>query len=158
MGSQSGLQGTRPAAAAVLGISPAAELSLLGSQMHTSNHSVCHPCSNRVSATSRTAVYGPVRTIPTGPFSRLVLSGNAAPQVPPVPEVSPPFREVTIWASKKCHSVGSRIAAFLWVGVDICLSRGRRVKLPDRATRRPGVDLSDLEYMVLLATSPRRLS
>jgi hypothetical protein len=72
--------------------------------------------------------------------------------------VSPPFREVTIWASKKCHSVGSRIAAFLWVGVDICLSRGRRVKLPDRATRRPGVDLSDLEYMVLLATSPRRLS
>src|SRR5882672_7216675 len=63
MGSQSGLQGTRPAAAAVLGISPAAELSLLGSQMHTSNRSACHPCSNRVSVTSRTAVYGPVRTV-----------------------------------------------------------------------------------------------
>src|ERR1035437_5700288 len=63
MGSQSGLQGKRPAAAEVLGISPAAELSLLGSQMHTSNRSACHPCSNRVSATSRTAVYGPVRTV-----------------------------------------------------------------------------------------------
>src|SRR6201981_1148506 len=63
MGSQSGLQGKRPAAAAVLGISPAAELSLLGSQMHTSNRSACHPCSSRVSATSRTAVYGPVRTV-----------------------------------------------------------------------------------------------
>src|SRR5258708_37122475 len=63
MGSQSGLQGTRPAAAAVRGISPAAELSLLGSQMHTSNRSACHPCSNRVSVTSRTAVYGPVRTV-----------------------------------------------------------------------------------------------
>src|SRR5712672_4805590 len=63
IGSQSGLQGTRPAAAAALGISPAAELSLLGSQMHTSNRSACHPCSNRVSVTSRTAVYGPVRTV-----------------------------------------------------------------------------------------------
>ena len=47
---------TRPAAAAVLGISPAAELSRLGSQMLTSNRSACHPCSNRFSATSRTAV------------------------------------------------------------------------------------------------------
>ena len=63
MGSQSGLQGTRPAAAAALGISLAAELSLLGSQMHTSSRSACHPCSNRVSVTSRTAVYGPVRTV-----------------------------------------------------------------------------------------------
>jgi hypothetical protein len=31
------------------------------------------------------------------------------------------------------------------------------VKLPDRATRRPGVHLSDLEHMVLLATPARRL-
>jgi hypothetical protein len=31
------------------------------------------------------------------------------------------------------------------------------VKPPDRATRRPGVHLSDLEHMVLLATSPRCL-
>ena len=31
------------------------------------------------------------------------------------------------------------------------------MKPPDRATRRPGVHLSDLEHMVLLATSPRRL-
>src|ERR1700682_1927173 len=37
------------------------------------------------------------------------------------------------------------------------VSRGRRVKPPERATRRPGVHLSDLEHMVLLATSPRRL-
>src|SRR6185436_5346713 len=77
MGSQNGLQGTRPAAAAVLGISPAAELSLLGSQMHTSNHSVCHPCSNRVSATSRTAVYGPVRTV--------VWEGRSC-EAPPYPD------------------------------------------------------------------------
>jgi hypothetical protein len=77
MGSQSGLQGTRPAAAAVLGISPAAELSLLGSQMHTSNRSACHPCSNRVSATSRTAVYGPVRTV--------VWEGRSC-EAPPYPD------------------------------------------------------------------------
>ena len=76
MGSQSGLQGKRPAAAAVLGISPAAELSLLGSQMHTSNRSACHPCSNRVSATSRTAVYGPVRTV--------VWEGRGR-EAPPIP-------------------------------------------------------------------------
>src|SRR5262249_25552512 len=31
--------------------------------MRTSNRSVCPPCSKRVSATSRTAVYGPVRTV-----------------------------------------------------------------------------------------------
>ena len=31
------------------------------------------------------------------------------------------------------------------------------MKLPHRATRRPGVALSDLEHVVLLATSPRRL-
>src|SRR5882757_6143618 len=53
---------------------------------------------------------------------------------------------------------GSRIAAFLWVGVDTCLSKGRRVKLPDRAQRDARVShLSDLEHMILLATSPRRL-
>ena len=62
MGSHSGLQGIQPAAAVVLGISPAVELYQRGSQMHTSNRLACHPCSNRVSATSRTAVYGPVRT------------------------------------------------------------------------------------------------
>src|ERR1700751_4291158 len=77
MGAQSGLQGKRPAAAAVLGISPAAELSLLGSQMHTSNRSACHPCSNRVSATSRTAVYGPVRTV--------VWEGRSC-EAPPYPD------------------------------------------------------------------------
>ena len=41
--------------------------------------------------------------------------------------------------------------------VDTSFSRGRRVKLPDRATRRLGAHLPDLELMVLLATSPRRL-
>jgi RNA-directed DNA polymerase len=61
--SRHGLPGTRPAAAAVLGISPAVEPSLPGSPMRTSNRSVCPPCSKRVSATSRTAVYGPVRTV-----------------------------------------------------------------------------------------------
>src|SRR6516164_8983879 len=93
MGSQSGLQGKRPAAAAVLGISPAAELSLLGSQMHTSNRSACHPCSNRVSATSRTAVYGSVRTV--------VWEGRSR-EAPPYPDRSDfvrwpfaPFRERT---------------------------------------------------------------
>src|SRR5258707_12305863 len=79
MGSQSGLQGKRPAAAAVLGISPAAELSLLGSQMHTSNRSACHPCSNRVSVPSRTAVYGPVRTV--------VWEGRSR-KAPPYPDQS----------------------------------------------------------------------
>src|SRR5450631_2489066 len=78
MESQSGQQGTRPAAAAVLGISPAAELSLLGSQMHTSNRSACHPCSNRVSVTSRTAVYGPVRTV--------VWEGRSC-KAPPYPDL-----------------------------------------------------------------------
>src|ERR1700676_4783427 len=77
LGSQSGLQGTRPAAAAVLGISPAAELSLLGSQMHPSNRSASHPCSNRVSATSRTAVYGPVCTV--------VWEGRSC-EAPPYPD------------------------------------------------------------------------
>src|SRR6516164_6531949 len=33
------------------------------SPMPTSNRSASHPCSARVSATSRTAVYGPVRTV-----------------------------------------------------------------------------------------------
>src|ERR1700676_1123099 len=80
LGSQSGLQGTRPAAAAVLGISPAAELSLLGSQMHPSNRSASHPCSNRVSATSRTAVYGPVCTV--------VWEGRSC-EAPPIPIFGP---------------------------------------------------------------------
>src|ERR1700676_3183554 len=79
MESRGGLQGTRPAAAAALGISLAAELSLLGSQMHTSNRSACHPCSNRVSATSRTAVYGPVRTV--------VWEGRSR-EAPPYPDRS----------------------------------------------------------------------
>src|ERR1700732_2307131 len=79
MESRGGLHGTRPAAAAALGISLAAELSLLGSQMHTSNRSACHPCSNRVSATSRTAVYGPVRTV--------VWEGRSR-EAPPYPDRS----------------------------------------------------------------------
>jgi len=33
------------------------------SNAYFKNRSACHPCSNRVSATSRTAVYGPVRTV-----------------------------------------------------------------------------------------------
>jgi hypothetical protein len=72
-GSRLGLQGTRPAAAAVPDISRAVETSPPGSQMRTSNRSVSHPCSKRV--TSRTAVYGPVRTVVwEGRASRLPLS------------------------------------------------------------------------------------
>jgi hypothetical protein len=60
-------------AAAVPDISPAVETSPPGCQMRTSNRSVSHPCSKRV--TSRTAVYGPVRTVVwEGRVSRLPLS------------------------------------------------------------------------------------
>src|ERR1700694_3769794 len=79
MGSQGGLPGTRPAAAAVLGISPAAELSLLGSPMQSSNPPAWPPLSNPCSATSRTAVYGPVRTV--------VWEGRSR-EAPPYPDRS----------------------------------------------------------------------
>src|SRR5664279_521126 len=101
MGSQSGLQGTRPAAAAVLGISPAAELSLLGSQMHTSNRSACHPCSNRVSATSRTAVYGPVRTV--------VWEGRSC-EAPPYPDL---WRKAAVRRNVRCWVEQRKIYAQL---------------------------------------------
>src|SRR6516165_2197686 len=80
MGSRNGLQGTRPAAAAVHGILPAAEPSPLDFPMHTSDRSVSHPCSARVSATSRTAVYGPVRTV--------VWEGRSR-EAPPYPDPWP---------------------------------------------------------------------
>jgi hypothetical protein len=79
-GSRHGLQGTRPAAAAVHGISPEVEPSPPDSQMPTSNRSVSPPCSNRVSATSRTAVYGPVRTVVWEGRSR-----EASPYPDPLP-------------------------------------------------------------------------
>ena len=47
--------------------------------MRTSNRSVCPPCSKRVSATSRTAVYGPVRTV--------VWEGRGR-EAPPYPDQS----------------------------------------------------------------------
>jgi transposase len=53
--------------------------SSLYSQMHTSNRSACCPCSNRVSATSRAAVYGPVRTV--------VWEGRSR-EAPPYPDRS----------------------------------------------------------------------
>src|SRR5215813_8460686 len=84
-GSRHGLPGTRPAAAAVLGISAAVEPSPLGSQMRTSNRSVSHPCSKRVSATSRTAVYGPVRTV--------VWEGRSC-EAPPYPDPNPVAAEI----------------------------------------------------------------
>jgi hypothetical protein len=53
--------------------------------------------------------------------------------------LSPPFREVTIWAIWKCHSVGNRIAAFLWVNADTVdrvlthlMSEGLKVEDGDR--------------------------
>src|SRR5215467_12787268 len=58
---------------------PAIRELLLGSQMHTSNRSACHPCFNRVSATSRTAVYGSVRTV--------VWEGRSC-EAPPYPDRS----------------------------------------------------------------------
>src|SRR5215467_6355898 len=58
---------------------PAIRELLLGSQMHTSNRSACHPCFNRVSATSRTAVYGSVRTV--------VWEGRSR-EAPPYPDRS----------------------------------------------------------------------
>src|SRR5262245_23317807 len=48
--------------------------------MRTSNRSVSHPCSKRVSATSRTAVYGPVRTV--------VWEGRSR-KAPPYPDLWP---------------------------------------------------------------------
>jgi hypothetical protein len=80
MGSRNGLQGTRPAAAAVHGILSAAEPSPPGSPMRTSDRSVSHPCSARVSATSRSAVYGPVCTVVWEGWSR---------EAPPYPDHCP---------------------------------------------------------------------
>jgi hypothetical protein len=54
--------------------------SLWDSPMPTSNRSVSHPCSARVSATSRTAVYGPVRTV--------VWEGRSR-EAPPYPDLWP---------------------------------------------------------------------
>jgi hypothetical protein len=48
--------------------------------MRTSNRSGSHPCSRRVSATSRTAVYGPVRTVVWEGWSR---------EAPPYPDLWP---------------------------------------------------------------------
>jgi hypothetical protein len=67
----------------------------LGSQMHTSNHSACHPCSNRVSPTSRTAVYGPVRTV--------VGEGRSC-EAPPYPDRSDFVRwHETVMAAQSPH-------------------------------------------------------
>src|SRR6266446_7871885 len=46
--------------------------------MPTSNYSAFHPCLERVSATSRTAVYGPVRTV--------VWEGRSR-EAPPYPDL-----------------------------------------------------------------------
>src|SRR5665811_1169318 len=51
--------------------SPGAKPSLWGSPMLTSNRSVSHPCSKRVSSTFRTAVYGHVRWCGRGGAERL---------------------------------------------------------------------------------------
>ena len=54
-------------------------LSTRALQMRTSDRSGSHPCSERVSATSRTAVYGPVRTVVWEGWSR---------EAPPYPDQS----------------------------------------------------------------------
>jgi hypothetical protein len=61
------------------GISPGAKPSPWDSLMPTSNRSVSHPCSARVSATSRTAECGPVRTV--------VWEGRSR-EAPPYPDQS----------------------------------------------------------------------
>src|SRR5438132_9419881 len=53
----------RPVAAVDPGISPEVKPSRWGSPMPTSNRSASRPWSKRLSVTSRTAVYGPVRTV-----------------------------------------------------------------------------------------------
>src|SRR5258705_7671484 len=61
-----------------------------------------------------------------------------------------PVRNVT-----RC---GSRIAAFLWVGVDyLLLERASREASRSRNATPRVSHLSDLEHVILLATSPRRL-
>src|SRR5262249_5540301 len=62
------------------GILQGAKPSPWDSPMPTSNRSVSHPCSARVSATSRTAVYGPVRTV--------VWEGRSR-EAPPYPDPWP---------------------------------------------------------------------
>jgi hypothetical protein len=71
---------TWPAVAMDPGISPGAKPSPWDSPMPTSNRSVSHPCSARVSATSRTAVFGPVRTV--------VWEGRSR-EAPPYPDPWP---------------------------------------------------------------------
>jgi hypothetical protein len=67
---------TRPVAALALGLSHGAKPFASGSPMPTSNRSAFHLCLERVSATSRTAVYGPVRTV--------VWEGRSR-EAPPIP-------------------------------------------------------------------------
>jgi hypothetical protein len=57
-----------------------------GREMPTSNRSVSHPWSKRVSATSRTAVYGPVCTV--------VWEGRSR-EAPPIP-ISGPFADISL--------------------------------------------------------------
>ena len=71
--------------------------------------------------------------------------------------VSPPFREVTICASYRCHSIGSKIAAFLWVrGWNLLIERAAREAFKLRnAAALSRSDLADLEHVVVL-TAPAR--
>jgi hypothetical protein len=55
--------------------------------MRTSNRSVCPPCTKRVSVTSRTAVYGPVRTV--------VWEGRGR-EAPPYPDQSTMSRQMPV--------------------------------------------------------------
>jgi hypothetical protein len=113
MGSRNGLQGTRPAAAVVHGILPAAKPSPLGFPMRTSDRSVSHPCSARVSATSRTAVYGPVRTV--------VWEGGAA-RLPSIP-IFDPIRsrvEKTRCSAARCRATrGTGLLVFNRVTISL---------------------------------------
>src|ERR1700694_2456931 len=126
MGSQGGLPGTRPAAAAVLGISPAAELSLLGSPMQSSNPPAWPPLSNPCSATSRTAVYGPVRTV--------VWEGRSR-EAPPYPDLwhQPAARSVhreVRFRGCTCRACGGVAGLFL-------TPYGQKIKTVEKAGSYP---------------------
>ena len=97
LGSRNGPQETRPVAAVVLGISPEAGPSPPDSQMRISGRSASPPCSNRVSATSRTAVYGPVRTV--------VWEGRSR-EAPPYPDHWPSatWRNVRLMVAIGCKA------------------------------------------------------
>jgi hypothetical protein len=94
--------------------------------MPTSNRSVSHPCSARVSATSQTAVYGPVRTV--------VWEGRSR-EAPPYPDLWPfaPFAAV-----QQCDDIASAVSDFASLPgrASKLYANGRMVAVAVREARR----------------------